>query len=68
MRRERCKKLQSIKLVSSTVFGGIGNDVVRGHIQVTYRLKQLSPPLFRTLPVYATPLHMGESEKEAPTL
>ena len=28
MRRECCKKLQSIKLVSSTVFGGIGNDVV----------------------------------------
>ena len=28
MSRERCKKLQSIELVSSTVFGGIGNDVV----------------------------------------
>jgi hypothetical protein len=31
-------------------------------------LKQLSLPLFRTLPVYATPLHLGESEEEAPTL
>jgi hypothetical protein len=28
MRRERCKKLQRIELVSCTVFGGIGNDIV----------------------------------------
>jgi hypothetical protein len=28
MHRERCKKLQRIELVSCTVFGGIGNDIV----------------------------------------